>query len=67
MSIQPIAPPRVSNRAGKKLIALSTPSPRKRQSEPAVDIEDDDWTPISATLTPARAISEFFENDYDVM
>ena len=67
MSVQPVATPRPSIDVSKNSDAPQARRRRKRQSEAAFDIEDDDWVPIQPSVTPTRAISEFFENDYDVM
>ena len=57
-------PKPVPVRTGKKQGArpLRLPKPRA-----ALDVEDDDWTPLATTMTPTRVISEFIENDYDMM
>jgi hypothetical protein len=41
--------------------------PRTRKPRTVVDAEDDDWVPSAPTMTPTRVISEFIENDYDMM
>ena len=66
MRTQPIAAPRASSRAGKKQDAHNPTPQRKPKSRTAIDYEDD-WMPIAATMTPTRVISEFIENDYDMM
>ena len=65
MRVTPVGAPRASNRVSKN--SDTTRSRRQRKREVTLDQEDDDWAPKLTTLTPKRVISEFFENDYDVM
>jgi len=65
MSIQPISSSRSPARVVKKSETATPISPsRKRESDLA--IEDDDWLPVAAKM-PARVVSEFIDNDYDMM
>ena len=65
MSIQPVITPRVSSRVGKKSNAPKSHSPARKNTSD-VAIEDDDWVPLVVKL-PARVVSEFIDNDYDMM
>jgi hypothetical protein len=65
MTVKKQFAPRASNRASKAKIATSTKPSRRSEAQTSVD--EDDWMPLSAAMTPKRVISEFFESDYDVM
>jgi hypothetical protein len=71
MSVDPVSLTRASGRGGRKSGASKAnptkPKTPARKGNSRVAIEDDDWMPISATMTPARVISEFIDNDYDMM
>lgn len=65
MSIQPVSTSRASSRDGKKHAAPKSILPVRKDTS-NVAIEDDDWVPQAAKL-PARVVSEFIDNDYDMM